>query len=53
MDDLDAAADVTGNDDSRDVDAEMLDIMGIDQALASMEGQGRAGGRKRVVFEED
>lgn len=52
MDDLDAAADVTGNDDSRDVDAEMLDIMGIDQALASMEGTNR-GGRKRVVFDED
>lgn len=52
MDDLDAAADVTGNDDSRDVDAEMLDIMGIDQALATMEGTNR-GGRKKVVFEED
>ena len=44
----DASADLTG----RDVEAEMLDIMEIDQALKSMENS-RGGDRKRVFFEED
>ncbi|KFH48260.1 hypothetical protein ACRE_008930 [Hapsidospora chrysogenum ATCC 11550] len=48
---LNEAADVTGEDSGRDVDAEMLDIMGIDQALESLEG-GRGAGRRKGLFEE-
>ncbi|KAJ6441276.1 Nup37p-like protein [Purpureocillium lavendulum] len=51
MNTLDDAADASA-DLSRDVEAEMLDIMEIDQALESMEGS-RDHGRKRVFFEED
>lgn len=48
------AADVTA-DLSRDVEAEMLGIMEIDNALESLEGNGskRASGRRKVFFEED
>lgn len=48
---LSAAADETG-DISRDVEAEMLGIMEIDQALESMNGT-PTNGRKRVFFDED
>jgi len=51
MNTLEDAADVSA-DLSRDVEAEMLDIMEIDQALESMEGS-RGNARKRVFFEED
>lgn len=46
---LSAAADMSA-DISRDVEAEMLGIMEIDQALDSMNGSGGAGS-KRVLFE--
>jgi hypothetical protein len=48
---LNAAADMT-DEFSRDVEAEVLDIMEIDQALDSM-ADTRGNGRKRVFFEED
>ncbi|KAI8240075.1 Nucleoporin [Colletotrichum sp. SAR 10_99] len=44
---LEAAADVQGDDEGRDFEEEMLDIMEIDQALTTMES---GGGRKRVSF---
>ncbi|KAL6813750.1 hypothetical protein J3E69DRAFT_114455 [Trichoderma sp. SZMC 28015] len=51
-DTLSAAADVTADFTTRDVEAEMLDIMEIDQALNNMEDY-RGSGRKKVFFEED
>ena len=48
---LNDAADIT-DDLSRDVEAEVLDIMEIDQALDSMEDS-RGNGRKKVLFEKD
>lgn len=48
---LSAAADESA-DISRDVEAEMLGIMEIDQALESMNGT-QANGRKRVFFDEN
>ncbi|KAM0447716.1 hypothetical protein ACHAPV_009617 [Trichoderma viride] len=51
-DTLSAAADVTSDFTTRNVEAEMLDIMEIDQALNSMEDD-RGSGRKKVFFEED
>ncbi|KAL6852952.1 hypothetical protein ACO1O0_007500 [Amphichorda felina] len=50
-DTLNAAADTT-DDQSRDIDAEMLDIMGIDQALQTLEGT-QGAGRRKVFFGED
>ncbi|KAM4064559.1 hypothetical protein HRG_005074 [Hirsutella rhossiliensis] len=50
MNTLNAAADVSA-DLTRDVEAEMLDIMEIDQALDSMEDS-RGSGRKKVFFED-
>ncbi|KAF4594939.1 Nup37p-like protein [Ophiocordyceps camponoti-floridani] len=50
MDDLDMAADASA-DLSRDVEAEMLDVMGIEQMLDSMEDS-RGSGRKKVFFDE-
>lgn len=50
MSTLNAAADASA-DLSRDVEAEMLDIMEIDQALESMEDM-RGSGRKKVFFED-
>lgn len=52
-DTMNAAADVTEENQNRDVDAEILDIMGIDQALETLEGSGRGAGRKKVLFGED
>ncbi|POR39672.1 Flap endonuclease 1 [Tolypocladium paradoxum] len=51
MNTLNAAADASA-DLTRDVEAEMLDIMEIDHALESMEDS-RGSGRKKVLFEED
>ncbi|KAL7928776.1 hypothetical protein V8C35DRAFT_284948 [Trichoderma chlorosporum] len=51
-DTLSAAADVAADFTTRDVEAEMLDIMEIDQALNNMEDY-RGSGRKKVFFEED
>ncbi|KYK57191.1 hypothetical protein DCS_04198 [Drechmeria coniospora] len=51
MNTLNTAADSSA-DLSRDLEVEMLDIMGIDQALESMEGS-RGSGRKKVFFEQD
>lgn len=51
MNTLNAAADVSV-DLTRDVEAEMLDIMEIDQALNSMEDS-RGSGRKKVLFEDE
>ncbi|KKP05290.1 hypothetical protein THAR02_02621 [Trichoderma harzianum] len=51
-DTLSAAADLTADFATRDVEAEMLDIMEIDQALNNMEDY-RGSGRKKVFFEED
>lgn len=51
-DTLSAAADVTADFTTRNVEAEMLDIMEIDQALNNMEDY-RGSGRKKVFFEED
>jgi hypothetical protein len=51
-DTLSAAADVTSDFTTRNVEAEMLDIMEIDQALNNMEDD-RGSGRKKVFFEED
>ncbi|PTB61899.1 hypothetical protein BBK36DRAFT_1130454 [Trichoderma citrinoviride] len=51
-DTLSAAADVTADFTARDVEAEMLDIMEIDQALNNLEDY-RGSGRKKVFFEED
>lgn len=51
MNTLDDAADASA-DVSRDLEVEMLDIMGIDEALRRMEGS-RGTGRKRVLFEEN
>jgi WD40 repeat protein len=51
-DTLSAAADVTADLTTRDVEAEMLDIMEIDQALNNLEDY-RGSGRKKVLFEED
>jgi hypothetical protein len=51
-DTLNAAADVTDANISRDVDAEMLDIMGLDQALERLDDS-RGTGRKKGLFEED
>ncbi|KAI9147692.1 Nucleoporin NUP37 [Paramyrothecium foliicola] len=48
---LNAAADVSEDLTKRDVEAEMLDIMEIDQALEAING--RQNGRKRVFFEDD
>lgn len=50
-DTLSAAADVTEDFNTRDVEVEMLDIMEIDKALDSMEG-GRGNGPKKVFFED-
>ncbi|KJZ71709.1 hypothetical protein HIM_08906 [Hirsutella minnesotensis 3608] len=50
MNNLDEAADASP-DLNRDIEAEMLDIMEIDQALDSMEDS-RGSGRKKVFFEE-
>ncbi|PFH56588.1 hypothetical protein XA68_16280 [Ophiocordyceps unilateralis] len=50
MSNLDMAADASA-DLSRDVEAEMLDVMGIEQALDSMEDS-RGSGRKKVFFDE-
>lgn len=52
MNNMNAAADVSADLTTRDVEAEMLDIMEIDQALNSMEDS-RGSGRKKVFFEED
>lgn len=52
MNNMNAAADVSADFTTRDVEAEMLDIMEIDQALNSMEDS-RGSGRKKVFFEED
>lgn len=52
MNSINAAADVSTDFTSRDVEAEMLDIMEIDQALENLEGS-RGTGRKNVFFEED
>ncbi|KAK2591605.1 hypothetical protein QQS21_010702 [Conoideocrella luteorostrata] len=49
---MNAAADVSADFTARDVEAEMLDIMEIDQALENMEDS-RGSGRKKVFFEED
>jgi hypothetical protein len=51
-DSLNAAADVTQDDeqDSRDVEVEMLDLMEIDRELDAM-NNGRGRGRKRVAFD--
>ncbi|UKZ49746.1 hypothetical protein TrVGV298_003996 [Trichoderma virens] len=51
-DTLSAAADVSADFTTRDVEAEMLDIMEIDQALNNLEDY-RGSGRKKVFFEED
>ncbi|PHH72061.1 hypothetical protein CDD80_4807 [Ophiocordyceps camponoti-rufipedis] len=50
MNELDMAADASA-DMSRDVEAEMLDVMGIEQMLDSMEDS-RGSGRKKVFFDE-
>ncbi|RDA91829.1 hypothetical protein CP533_3672 [Ophiocordyceps camponoti-saundersi (nom. inval.)] len=50
MDNLDMAADAS-TDLSRDVEAEMLDVMEIEQALDGMEDS-RGSGRKKVFFDE-
>ncbi|KAH6686773.1 hypothetical protein F5X68DRAFT_207915 [Plectosphaerella plurivora] len=47
---LEAAADADEDDTARDIEAEMLDIMEIDQALNSMEDD-RGSGRKKVLFQ--
>lgn len=52
MNSMNAAADMSTDLTARDVEAEMLDIMEIDQALDNME-DGRGRGRKKVFFEED
>ncbi|KAI5863931.1 hypothetical protein GGS23DRAFT_521833 [Durotheca rogersii] len=52
-DSLSAAADAEqrgGEDDERDVEVEMLDIMAIDRELEAMDS-GRGRGRKKVIFE--
>ncbi|KOS18084.1 hypothetical protein ESCO_002800 [Escovopsis weberi] len=49
---MSAAADASVDSAGRDVEAEMLDIMEIDQAL-SMLDEKRGSGRKKVFFEED
>lgn len=49
---LNDAADASADMLFRDVEAEMLDIMEIDQALETMEDS-RGSGRKKVLFEED
>jgi WD40 repeat protein len=48
---LNAAADVSDDFTRRDVEAEMLDIMEVDQALDAMNGR-QQNGRKRVFFED-
>ncbi|RDA84970.1 hypothetical protein CP532_3878 [Ophiocordyceps camponoti-leonardi (nom. inval.)] len=50
MDNLDMAADVS-TDLSRDVEAEMLDVMEIERTLDGME-ESRGSGRKKVFFDE-
>lgn len=52
MNTLSAAADVGTDVSARNVEAEMLDIMEIDQALDYMEDS-RGVGRKKVLFEGD
>ncbi|KAG5974831.1 hypothetical protein E4U55_008036 [Claviceps digitariae] len=52
MNTMNEAADVSTDVTSRDVEAEMLDIMEIDRALDNMEDS-RGSGRKHVFFEED
>jgi hypothetical protein len=52
LNNMNEAADVSTDFTGRDVEAEMLDIMEIDQALDSMENS-RGSGRKKVLFEED
>lgn len=47
---LEAAADGDDDDTTRDIEAEMLDIMEIDQVLENMEDD-RGSGRKKVFFE--
>lgn len=49
-DTLNAAADVSADFTTRDVEVEMLDILEIDKALENMEGD-RGNGRKRVFGE--
>ncbi|KAK7210328.1 hypothetical protein V2G26_017506 [Clonostachys chloroleuca] len=51
MNTLNDAADTT-TDLNRDVEVEMLDIMGIDKALENLDGS-RGVGRKKVLFGED
>ncbi|CAM1509102.1 Fc.00g028410.m01.CDS01 [Cosmosporella sp. VM-42] len=51
-DTLSAAADLTEDFTTRDVEVEMLDIMEIDKALENLGGD-RGSGRKNVFFEED
>lgn len=48
---LSAAADVSDDVTRRDVEAEMLDIMEVDQALDALNGR-QENGRKRVFFED-
>lgn len=50
-DTLDAAADVSDDLTTRNVEVEMLDIMDIDKALDGLDG-GRGGSRKKVFFED-
>lgn len=52
MNDLSAAADVKTDVTARNVEAEMLDIMEIDQVLDNMRDS-RGSRRKKVFFEED
>ncbi|KAF9872861.1 hypothetical protein CkaCkLH20_09724 [Colletotrichum karsti] len=51
-DELERAADLQDDATMRDVEEEMLDILGLDQALEDMEND-RGSGRKRVYFEGD
>ncbi|KAF7562553.1 hypothetical protein G7046_g1601 [Stylonectria norvegica] len=51
-DTLSAAADLTADFTTRDVEVEMLDIMEIDKALENLE-DGRGNKKKKVLFEED
>ncbi|KAH7322774.1 hypothetical protein B0I35DRAFT_350276 [Stachybotrys elegans] len=52
-DTMNAAADVSDDRTRRDVEAEMLDIMEIDQALENLAGDRGTNGTRRVFFEEN